>query len=268
MDREFYNNKISTMLQDHNYETADIYCSILDRRVKSFITPFKKCLTDKEFKAVIKQESYLAKFYGLPKIHKSQQIKDSTSEQASVVITCYAPTDLKFRPIVACQNCPINDLDKLLDKLLRPYVGKVKFRIKDTWEFLRRLPSTAIEGDITVTADIASLYTNISTAAGEDAISYYYDQNPGLLPTRFTKQFLIECYRFLQENLYFCFEGTIYRQIDGTGMGRKYAPSLVDIKQGFDEIKLEEKIRVNLPDAVANHFLQSYLRYLDDIYFR
>ena len=120
-----------------------------------------------------------------------------------------------------------------------------------------------MEGDFTVTADIASLYTNIGTAAGEDAISYYYDQNPGLIPTRFTKQFLIECYRFLQENLYFCFEGIIYRQIEGTGMGRKYAPSLADIKQGYDEIKLEEKIRTNLSDVMANYFLQSY--FLDHV---
>ena len=159
-----------------------------------------------------KQESYLANFYGLPKIHKSRQITDATAEQRSDLIICETPIDLKFRPIVAGQNCPTNNLSKLLDRLLRPYVKKVKFRIQDTWEFLRRLPQTAKTGDFSVTADITSLYTNISTDNGEVAIKYYYEQNPGLLPARFTEDFLIKCYRFLQENLYFMFGKAVYRR--------------------------------------------------------
>ena len=91
---------------------------------------------------------------------------------------------------------------------------------------MRRLPKTAEACGITVTADIASLYTNISADNGEADIIYYYGQYPGLL---------------LQDNLYFTFGDQVYRQKDGTGMGRKYAPSLADIKQGHDEIKIEEK---------------------------
>ena len=101
MEKEYYNNKISSTLQESNYEVVDIDCSTLDKRVKSFITPHKKCLTDKEYLAIIKQESYLANFYGLPKIHKSRQITDSTAEQRSDLIICETPMDLKFRPIVA-----------------------------------------------------------------------------------------------------------------------------------------------------------------------
>jgi hypothetical protein len=59
--------------------------------------------------------------------------------------------------------CSTRSLSDLLDKLLRPFVNKVKFRIKDTWDFLRKLPEDALEGDFTVTADISSLYTNITT---------------------------------------------------------------------------------------------------------
>ena len=57
-------------------------------------------------------------------------------------------------------------------------------------------------------------------------------------------------------------------QRDGTAMGRKYAPSLEDIKQGFDEVKLEEIIRASFSPVIANFFLYHYVRYLDDIYFR
>lgn len=46
------------------------------------------------------------------------------------------------------------------------------------------------------------------------------------------------------------------------------APSLADITQGHVEVKLEEKIRASFAPNIANYFLQYYLRYLDDIYFR
>ena len=51
-------------------------------------------------------------------------------------------------------------------------------------------------------------------------------------------------------------------------MGRIYAPSLADLKQGFDEVLLEEQIQNELPFAAAIYFLEHYWRYLDDIIFR
>ena len=50
-------------------------------------------------------------------------------------------------------------------------------------------------------------------------------------------------------------------------MGRTYAPSLADLKQGFDEVLLEERVREALSQAQADFFLKHYRRYLDDIYF-
>ena len=51
-------------------------------------------------------------------------------------------------------------------------------------------------------------------------------------------------------------------------MGRIYAPVLANIKVGHDEIILEDYIRQNFSEAVANYFLNSYCRFLDDIYFQ
>ena len=268
MSKDFYELKIAELLSDPIYEATNIDCTGLVKRVKSFTNQHKTKLTKREYEAVIKQESYLASFYGLPKIHKSQLIKTATNSQQSEIITCPEPEDLKFRPIVSCRDCPTRSLCDLLDKLLRPFVNKVKFRIKDTWDFLRKLKMDANEGDITITADISSLYTNITTSKGEEAISYYYDLYPSLLPQRFTKQFLLDLYNFCQENLFFRHNGIIYRQTSGTGMGRIYAPSLADLKQGYDEVILEERIRANFSETVVSYFLDNYGRYLDDIHFR
>ena len=268
MSKDFYHQKISEMLQSETYTTADIDCSTLVKRTKTFIGRHKSQLHKKEVEAITKQEAYMAKFYGLPKIHKSKEVQDSISTQQSEVITCPDPVDLKFRPIVSCRDCPTRSLSELLDKLLRPFVEKVRFRIKDTWDFLRKLPQNAEAGDFTVTADISSLYTNISTDKGEAAILYYCEKYPSLLPARFNKTFVVEMYRFCQDNLYFRYNNTAYRQTSGTGMGRIYAPSIADLKQGYDEIQLEQKMKEIFAPQISSFFLQHYGRYLDDIHFR
>ena len=269
MDPEYYNSGILKMLEDQVYIKEDMDCATLTQRVQSFIKPFSINLTKNEFEAIYKQESQLATFYGLPKIHKSSEIKEATQIAAgsSEVIHCNQPKDLKFRPIVSCQMCPTKSLSDMLDKILRPFVKKVKFRLQDTWDFLRSLPTDKVPEDtILVTADITALYTNISTEMGKLAISHYLDKYPELLPPRLSKSLVINAYEFCQNNLYFDYGGQTYRQVDGTGMGRIYAPSLADLKQGYDEILLEEKLHSKISEESFLYFNSSYRRYLDDVW--
>ena len=271
MDSSYYLSNIESMLNTTTYEeVTDIDCTALVNKVKRFASSFSNILTKEELEAITKQESYFADFYGMPKIHKSETIK-LVIEQQSVsepmgLINCASPADLTFRPIVACQNCPTKNLCVLIDKILRPYVDKVKFRLKDNWEFLRKLPETTYDDGFVVTADITALYTNISTDSGSKAIDHYITLYPNLLPKRFTKKFVIEAFQFCQNNLYFQFKDTVYRQKDGTGMGKIYAPSLADIKQGYDEIFIEEKLKDRLSTEAFTAFISNYARYLDDIW--
>ena len=119
-----------------------------------------------------------------------------------------------------------------------------------------------------MTADVTSLYTNITTESGAKAIEHYIDMYPECLPRRFSKQFVIEIFCFLQNNLYFSFDGIVYRQKGGTGMGKIYAPALAlaDIKIGFLEIQLETKLGVILNEEMLKYFVEQYLRYLDDVW--
>ena len=75
-------------------------------------------------------------------------------------------------------------------------------------------------------------------------------------------------YQFCQDNLYFRYNNTVYRQTSGTGMGRIYAPSITDLKQGYNEVKLEQKMKETFAPQISSFFLQHYCRNLDDIHFR
>ena len=272
MDTEYYMDNVRRMLQNDTYEKCIIDCTNLQKKVSSFVNKQKEILTTKEFEGLTKQLSFLATFNALPKIHKSNDISRATltqmqsSTECPDVVQCPRPEDRTFRPIVLCQDCPTKNLAFLLDKLLRPFAMKVKYRLKDTWHFLEKLPRKTFRDAISITADITSLYTNISTASGLKAIEYYLDAYTQLLPRRFNKNFVLESFKFLQENLFFIFDGEVYRQTKGTGMGKIYAPSLADINVGYDEIILEQKLKDKMSAEAHKHFTGSYARYLDDVW--
>ena len=271
MDHEFYNKGILDMISDSaTYETKDMDCGTLTGMVESFVNRWNDTFIKAEKDAILKEDSDMANFYGLPKIHKSKLIQEATlnSNNTSSIIITPSPSDLKFRPIVACTKCPTTKLCVALDSLLVPFIPKLKYCIKDTWHFLRRCPKSVHPDTFSITADITSLYTNITTERGREAITYFYNQYPGILQPRFSLEFLLELYEFCQNNLYFIYEDTTYRQRSGTGMGRVYAPILANIKVAHDEVILEEYIRMTFSEAVANYFLNSYCRFLDDIYFQ
>ena len=49
-------------------------------------------------------------------------------------------------------------------------------------------------------------------------------------------------------------------------MGNIYAPSLADIKVGYDKIILEQKLKDKMSAEAHEHFTGSYARYLDDVW--
>ena len=62
-------------------------------------------LTDKEIKYLAQFKHQPSQLYGLPKIHKSEQIKKAVQEKPSKYIEVQQPDDLPIRPIVAGPNC-------------------------------------------------------------------------------------------------------------------------------------------------------------------
>ena len=127
MDHEFYKDRITSMLNN-----GDTYKRVgrdkeeeTKRKLDKFIKKYSKSLTKEEQKYITDFDMKTSNIYGLPKIHKSQQIKDAVKEQNSTYIQLKDVTDLKFRPIIAGPICPTSHLSALLDELLKPFLQHV-----------------------------------------------------------------------------------------------------------------------------------------------
>ena len=94
--------------------------------MKKFSKKYKEELTDKEKTYIYKFYYKCSQFYGLPKIHKSNIIRDAIDNSSdNKVIHTVEPHDLKLRPMFAGPSYPTNHLSELLDKILHHFQNYV-----------------------------------------------------------------------------------------------------------------------------------------------
>ena len=118
------------------------------------------------------------------------------------------PGNLTFRTIVDGPVCETHRLSDLLDILLQPYTKYVKVYIKDTKDFLKKLPENIDENSILVTFDVENLYSNIPHDLGLEAIDFWINKYPNELPNRISKEFIINSIKLILENNSCCFNDT------------------------------------------------------------
>ena len=174
--------------------------------------------------------------------------------------------DLKLRPIIAGPTCLTNRLSNLIDIILKPIVKHVPSFLKDTTDFLKQIPSTVPDNTVLVSFDVESLYSNISHTLGIEAISYWIDKYKHEIPTRFSKDFIIDSLRFILENNTFQFNNEFYRQTKGTAMGTKVAPTYATLTIGYLENILYEKVKDNFGTEFSDQFQNLWKRFLDDCF--
>ena len=226
MSFEFYKNKILEMLNNELY-----YSSIPNSNQNEIFTKLKELInqnentTDHEADFLLNFDCKTSTFYGLPKIHKSQIIQNACKIKHSEYIEVIDPEDLEFRPIVAGPLCETSRLSCLLDILLKPFLKHVKSYLRDDIDFLNYLPKTVPENTLLISFDIVSLYTNIPHDLGQEAMSFWLDTHPELIPARFSKDFILKGIKLILENNNFTFNNVFYNQSKGTAMGTKVAPT-------------------------------------------
>ena len=120
--------------------------------------------------------------YGLPKIHKLQEIKNKVKEHPANCITVTHPSNLTMRHITAGHSSVTSRHSDFLDTLLRPYLKVVKSYIRDDIDFLTKIPRETDEKKVLVTFDITSMYTNINNDLGYEAIRFWLEKHPELTP--------------------------------------------------------------------------------------
>ena len=154
-----------------------------------------------------------------------------------------------------------------MDILLKPFLAKVKARVRDVFDFINKLP-TFQPDDLPFiemwSVDVKNMYPSIDHVLGLGAISYWIDQYPDLLPSRFSKQFVLEALSFVLKNNTGYFNGKYFRQTVGTATGIKPAGTYADLTMGYLETKLFSKLKVSRGRKVAHYFWLNYRRYLDD----
>ena len=208
----------------------------------------------------------VSNFYGLPKVHKSKIISDECTKNPSYYSEINKPSDLKLRPIVAGPNCETHRLSNFLDILLKPLVHKVKSYIKDTTDFLNNLPENTEYDTKLVSFDVTNLYSNIDHQLGLQAIKYWLDKFPEYIPPRVHKELIVKGIQFILENNFFYFAGKHYRQVKGTAMGTKMAPTYATLILGYLEIRLYEIVEEKYGQEFRIYIENNWKRFLDDCF--
>lgn len=227
-----YEECLNSMLNDGNYDELDTnpLPSLVSTEIKlmKFFSSNNKTKSNEALKryrvAFQPNLLILAKFYGLPKVHKE-------------VFT--------LRPIMAMNGAPGFYTGKIFDLMLNTVFPRSNFHIKDSFEFKETLSTITLNrDDILVSFDVVSMFTSIPKdlvrsiilEKREKFLCYY---GLGKRPLERVIDFLLnECTTFTALD-------KIYKQKNGLPMGSCISPTLARITMDV----VIEHLLVNLPEV-------------------
>ena len=201
----------------HYRRTGNDQTYTVAKKINEYIRQQKKVGNLKPVTAdnLMSKEPRTAKFHTLPKIHKP---------------------GVPGRPIISANECPTEKISRYVDHFLKPLAKKVPTYVKDTDHILSILDNIKklSRDTISVTIDVCALYTSIphdeGLAAIREALSTRHHQFP-------PSDTLVELTKLILTNNVFEFDNKYYRQVQGTAMGTKMAPSYAIIY--MDKIERE-----------------------------
>lgn len=258
-----YNTKLEQHLADNVYVQIDVnpLAFLVSREIdlvdQLMVFPKIKSLSDR----LVFQPNILSlsKFYGLPKIHK---------------------TNIPLRPITSTVNSPGYFLGKLFYRMLDTIFPRTTHHIKDSYEFVEFINNVQInENDILVSFDVVSMYTSIPFELVFELIMK--KSNDFLTRFGINKQLLCNILIFLLEecSVFRALDG-IYKQRDGLPMGSCLSPLVArifmdevvifllnEVPVSFIRVFVDDTIvamnanRVNDALAVLNNFALNKVRF-------
>ncbi|BHF74073.1 hypothetical protein SprV_0401715700 [Sparganum proliferum] len=180
------------------------------------------------------QETALARFYGLPKVHKEG-----------------AP----LRPIVSLKGTSTYGLAKWLFRRLKFLTSDSNTTVSSSTQFLEKLKVVSpLPSDVMVSFDVPSLVTSIPQDLAVETIELLLREKYDETENRLGHAQIIQLLKFCLKT-YFTFDGTIYEQVRGTPMG---SPIL-----GL----IAEAVLQRLESLVFRHHRPKFwARYVDDTF--
>ena len=158
------------------------------------------------------------------------------------------------RPIVKGIGSITEKISAYIDDEIRQLVPRIPSYLKYTTHLINILLGKKLAPtDILVTIDVKSLYTNISHNEGIQALNRTMEETD-IHPMK--KLFICRLANLVLTKNYFEFNNKLYRQIQGTAMGTRMAPSYANIFMKDIELQLTET-SPNKP--------KMWLRFVDDI---
>ena len=115
-----------------------------------------------------------------------------------------------------------------------------------------------------MTFDVISLYTTIPHTFGLEALDYWLKNHPKSLHARFSKEFVLECAKFILKNNTMKFNNEYYNQIKGTAMSTIFAPTYATLSMGYFETKLFSDCNFTYGEVLAEYIKKNWNRVLDD----
>ena len=158
------------------------------------------------------------KFYGLPKIHKS---------------------DTPLIPIVSSCGSVTYGVAKELTKILKPLVGKSPHHINSTHDFVEQVKHiTLVPGECLSSYDVCALFTSVPVDPALRVIKDLLEKDPTLMyRTVLPVEDIILLLEFCLKNTYLSFQGQFYEQVEGVAMGSLVSPIVASLYMKYFEQK-------------------------------
>ena len=235
--RQLNNDKYYIKLTQPVNSTKQIHSILLNMYENNYITK-------KQLQYLSGPSEYKPRcFYLLPKIHKKPDLWPN-------------PNMPEGRPIVSDINSETYRISELIDYYLNPLATKHFSYIKNSYEFVNKIKDKTVNNDfLLVTGDISALYTNMNIDRMLECVRKAFNNN--LDPSR-PDEAILKLLEISLKNNYFNFNNTIYKQILGCAMGKRFAPALANLYL----LELDDKATTGFP--IKPLF---FVRYLDDIFF-
>ena len=171
-----------------------------------------------------------------------------------------------MRPNVAGPSSPTHRLSNFFYLILKPVCEQIPSFIRDDLDFLQHIPKEIDENSILVSFDVVNLYTNIPHDLGLTAIKYWLDNNRNSIAPPFSTEFILEAISIVLKENTSHFDGKFYRQIQGTAMGTKMAPTYVTLVMGYLEKELYTKCEQTFGKEDRDYLVKLFKRFPDDCF--